>query len=163
MKYLTPFLFKFFMNVYPPLFFGRTRITKVSKDFGTVEVVAKRSFLNKNWAGTIFGGTIFSAADPFHAMMYRIILNKRHNIDVRVWLKHADITYKRPADTNLYYSFVVTDEDAIKAKEAVLENGRYFITHKVEACNKKGEVCAIINLTTYIGKRLPYKPSSSKQ
>lgn len=161
-KKVTPGLFKFFMNLYPPFLFGRIRVQKVSKDFSRVTVVARRSVLNKNWAGTIFGGTIFSAGDPFHAMMYRIAIAKRYDVDVRVWLKHADITYKRPADTDLFYDIHISDEDVLKAKDAVIENGRYFITHAIEARNKKGEVCAVMNYTTYIGKRIPYKPSSGR-
>ena len=144
-------IFKFFMNLYPPLLANRVKIKYVSKDFKELKLVVKKSLFNKNLAGTIFGGTIFSAADPFHAVMYWQIFAHEYNMNVRVWLKSADISYKRPSETNLYYHFKITDADIAKAKNALDERGRYFVTHTIDAKNKVGEICATINLTTYIG------------
>lgn len=139
------------MNLYPPLLANRVRIKHVSKDFKELKLVVKKSIFNRNLAGTIFGGTIFSAADPFHAVMYWQIFAHEYNMNVRVWLKAADISYKRPSETNLYYHFEITDNDIAKAKKALDSRGRYFVTHTIDAKNKVGEICATINLTTYIG------------
>lgn len=144
-------VFKFFMNLYPPLLVNRARIKHVAEDFSELKLVLKKSIFNKNLAGTIFGGSIFSAADPFHAVMYWQIFAHRYNMNVRVWLKSADISYKRPSETDLFYHFIITDEEVKKAKNALAEKGRYFVAHTVEAKNKKGEICAVVNLTTYIG------------
>lgn len=151
MKLISAGVFKFIMNLYPPLLANRIRIKYVSKDFKELKLVVKKSLFNRNLAGTIFGGTIFSAADPFHAAMYWQIFAHEYNMNVRVWLKAADISYKRPSETNLYYHFEITDEDVKKAKNALDERGRFFVTHSVNAKNKAGEICATINLTTYIG------------
>ena len=67
---MTPRSFKWLMNLYPPLFFNRIRVVRVSKNFKEVDVVIKKSLLNKNIQGTIFGGTLFSAADPYYTRMY---------------------------------------------------------------------------------------------
>ena len=142
------------MNLYPPLLANRVRIKYVSKDFKELKLVVKKSIFNRNLAGTIFGGTIFSAADPFHAVMYWQIFAHQYNMNVRVWLKAADISYKRPSESNLYYHFIISDEDVAKAKKALDERGRYFVTHTINATNKQDEICAVINLTTYIGLKV---------
>lgn len=144
-------IFKFFMNLYPPLLVNRARIKYVAQDYSELIVILKKSIINRNMAGTIFGGSIFSAADPFHAVMYWQIFAKRYNMNVRVWLKSAEISYKRPSETDLTYQFIISDEDVEKAKKNLDEKGRYFVTHTVDAKNKKNEVCAVVNLTTYIG------------
>jgi acyl-coenzyme A thioesterase PaaI-like protein len=145
-------IFKLMMNLYPPFLFGRVRIQKVSKDYKNVEVCIKKSLLNKNLSGTLFGGTLFSAADPFYALMYWQNFAHQFNWKVRVWLKSAEIKYKKPAVGNMYLQFILSQE-AIEAAKADLEiQGKHNQNHEVLIKNKAGEVCAVVNLVTYVGK-----------
>jgi hypothetical protein len=89
--------------------------------------------------GTIFGGSLFSAADPFYAIMYWQIF-ERKGMKVLTWLKTAQIQYLRPANEKLYIDFKLTDEDIEEAIAALMEHGRYKKTHDIQFVNSKGEV-----------------------
>lgn len=139
------------MGLYPPFLFGRVRVKEVSDDFMYIKVCAKRSLLNNNLSGTMFGGTLFSAADPFFALMYWQVFAHRYDRKVKVWLKSAEIKYKKPAIGNITLEFRLTEEDILKAKQDLENKGKHNQTHEVFLKNVKGEVCAVVNAVTYVG------------
>jgi acyl-coenzyme A thioesterase PaaI-like protein len=148
---ISPFLFKIMMGLYPPFLFGRVRVKEVSPDYMMIKVCVKRSFLNNNLSGTMFGGTLFSAADPFFALMYWQVFAHRYQQKVKVWLKSAEIKYKKPSVGNIYLEFRLEEEDILKAKADLDIIGKHSQSHEVLLKNKKGEVCAIVNAVTYVG------------
>jgi hypothetical protein len=62
----------------------------------------QRAFLNRNYNHTIFGGTIFSASDPFYALLFDQVLQRR-GLKCRVWLKRAEIKYLKPGTSSLHF------------------------------------------------------------
>ena len=112
-KKLTPKNAKWILNLYPPFLFNRIRIQSISSDFTDVKVIIKKSIWNKNLAGTIFGGTLFSAADPFIAVMYWQIFDIRFHKKIIVWLKSAEIHYKIPADSAISLHFKIDEEESV--------------------------------------------------
>jgi len=146
---MSPFWSKALMNLYPPLLVNRVVIQRISSDFKEVDVVVKKSLLNRNLNRSIFGGSIFSAADPFHALMYWKALRSR-KISCNVWLKSASIRYRKPAETNLYYRFRITEEDILHAIDGLKKEGRYQYEHYVEAIDRNGQVCAEIHACVYL-------------
>ena len=148
---VSPFLFKLMMGLYPPFFFGRVRVKEVSADFMHIKVCVKRSILNNNLSGTMFGGTLFSSADPFYALMYWQVFAHRYNRKVKVCLKSAEIKYKRPAIGNIYLHFDLSEEHILQAKEDLDTKGKHNQSHEVLLKNEKGEVCAVVNAVTYVG------------
>ena len=140
---------QFILNIFPPLFFNRIILKKVSEDYTYMKVKIRRSILNINFHKTIFGGTIFSAFDPFFPTMYYNIFAKK-NRKLEIWLKSANIKYKRPATTHLFLEFKI-EKDDIKTAELELDsNGKYEKWHKVEAINKNGIVCAKAEMLVYL-------------
>ena len=102
-----------------------------------------------NFHKTIFGGSIFSACDPyFPTMYYHIFANK--NRKLIIWLKSAEIQYLRPADSSLKLHFKITEEDILLAEKTLDENSKFEIWHTVEAINKKGIVCAKAKMQVYL-------------
>ena len=63
-----------------------------------MNVSLKRSFTNINYYKSIFGGSIFSACDPFFPIMYYHIFKEKKLI---VWTKSAEIQYLSPAKSSL--------------------------------------------------------------
>lgn len=149
---ISAFLFKWSMRLYPPFFFMRIKVKEVSKDFKYIKVEIAKSIFNKNLSGTMFGGTLFAASDPFFALMYWQNFAHQYNMKVRVWLKSAEIKYKKPAIGKIYIDFKLTQEDVEQAKKDLAEFGKHNKTHQVELKNKKNEVCAVVDLVTYVGK-----------
>ncbi len=132
------------MNFYPPLLVSRVVVKSVSADFQRVSVVVKKSILNRNLHGTIFGGSIFSSADPFHALMYWQVLKKR-GLNVQVWLKRAEIQYIKPGNTDLFVEFVLDDADVDAAVKSVQEFGKADRQHETRIFNAHRELVAIVN------------------
>ncbi len=55
---------KWALRFYPPLLFQRIWVIRFEKDFKGVSVKINKSLINNNYNNSIFGGTIFAAADP---------------------------------------------------------------------------------------------------
>ena len=143
------FAIKFVLNIFPPLLFNRIVLKEISDDFMQMRVVIRRALCNINFHKTIFGGSIFSAFDPyFPTMYYNIFANK--NRKIIIWLKSAEIQYLRPADTSLKLHFKITKEDVLLAEKSLDENGKFEIWHDVEAISKKGIVCAKAKMLVYL-------------
>ena len=71
-----------------------------------VKVRIRHSIINKNFHRTIFGGTIFSAIDPYFPIMYWQIFSHK-KLPIEVWIKKAEISYKNPAETDLHLIFIL--------------------------------------------------------
>ena len=142
-------ILRFILNIFPPLFFNRIVLKKVSEDYTEFKVVLRKSILNMNFHKTIFGGTIFSAFDPYFPTMYYNIFQQK-NRKLEIWLKSANIKYKRPANTDLHITFTVSAEDIIEAENALNKVGKFEKWHTVQAINTKGVVCAEAEMLVYL-------------
>ena len=140
---------QFVLNIFPPLLFNRIVLKEISDDFMQMRVVIRRALFNINFHKTIFGGTIFSACDPYFPTMYYHIFAKK-NRKLIIWLKSAEIQYLRPADTSLKLHFIITKEDVLLAEKTLDEKGKFEIWHDVEAISKKGIVCAKAKMLVYL-------------
>ena len=137
------------MRFYPPLFFQRIWVKKFHKDFKGVEVKIAKSLVNSNYNNSIFGGTIFSASDPFYALLFDQVLIRR-GFKIRVWLKSAQINYLKPGRTNLYFKIELTEEDIAEAETALKTGGKFVKAFPMEITGANGEICASVINEVYI-------------
>jgi hypothetical protein len=140
---------KWVTRLYPPLLFQRIWVKKFDKDFRGVEVRIAKSLLNANYNKSIFGGTIFSASDPFYAVLFDQIL-QRKGFKVRVWLKSAQISYLKPGRTPLHFSINLSEEEVNEACEALSTVGKFIKSYQIEIYNTEGKVCALVTNEIYI-------------
>lgn len=140
---------KLFLNAYPPFLFNRIKILSISKGYRACRVRIKKSFLNRNMNGTIFGGSLFSASDPFYAILYWQIF-ERKGYKVQTWLKSAEIHYMRPADQDLYLDFQITEDHINNAEESLNTIGKYKFTHEVKYKSKDGDVYVLSKTEVYV-------------
>lgn len=145
---------KFLLNLFPPLLFSRVRLKSITPGFRQITVLVRKSILNRNFEKSIFGGTIFSAADPFYALMYWQIF-AHEGIKSQVWLKRAEIQYRKPATSHLKLVFAVSEEELNTVRTELLSTGRAECWHTVNATDESGELCAEIR--TLIHLRLQAK------
>ncbi len=107
--------FRTFMNWYPMFFGTGGKILFWSGDSMDVQVRLRRNIWTYNYVGTIFGGSMFSASDPFYMLMlYRILGNQ-----YVVWDKAAKIRFRKPGRTTLYARFLLTDADLAEIRQEV--------------------------------------------
>lgn len=151
---------KWVMRLYPPFFFQRIWVRRFHKGFRGVDVKINRSLLNRNYNASIFGGTIFAAADPFYALIFDQIF-QRKGFNTVVWLKSASIQYMKPARSALYFNITI-DAVEIDAAEAALKNsGKFIKTYPISIVDKHGETCAIMQNEVYI-KDIQYSAEKQK-
>jgi hypothetical protein len=140
---------KWVLCLYPPLLFQRIWIRKFHKGFRGVDVKINKSLFNKNYNGSIFGGTIYAATDPFYAILFDQLL-QRQGFRVRVWLKSASIQYLKPGRSHLYFTIIITDEMLNDAITALNTGGKFVMAYPMEVTNSAGELCATILNEVYI-------------
>lgn len=140
---------KWALRFYPPLFFQRIWIKSFETGFTGVEVKIAKSILNSNYNRSIFGGTIFSAADPFYAILFDQIF-KRRGFKTRVWLKSAHINYLKPGHSNLYFKIQLSETEIEEAIATLKISGKYIKTFPMEITNSKGVVCATVLNEVYV-------------
>lgn len=128
-------LLKWAMRFYPPLFFQRIWVQRFHKDFRGVDVKINQSFFNKNYNSSIFGGTIFSATDPFYAILFDQIFQRKGYTNL-IWLKSAEIQYLKPAKKDLFFTIKISEEEIIKAEKHLLQEGKHIASFNIELFDK---------------------------
>lgn len=142
-------MLKWAMRFYPPLFFQRIWVIKFDKGFTGVHVKISKSFLNINYNRTIFGGTIFSASDPFFALLFDQVLQRR-GLKCRVWLKSAEIKYLKPGKSSLYFTISLSEEQIIEAETTLNTVGKFIKAYPMNIFNSEGVLCATVINEIYI-------------
>lgn len=150
---------KWALSLYPPLLFQRIWVKKFHKDFRGVDVKISNSFMNRNYNGSIFGGTIYAATDPFYAILFDQIM-QRKGYKCRVWLKSAAIQYLKPGLSNLYFKIVITDEMIAEAEQALNTYGKFIKAYPMELFNSQGELCATVSNEVYLRIKFPGEKQS---
>ncbi|WP_394129133.1 DUF4442 domain-containing protein [Shewanella maritima] len=147
-------LFKYGFNWLPMYRRSTGRITKVSKDLHKVEMRLPISYRNRNYVGSIFGGSMFSAVDPIPMVQLINILDNQYI----VWDKSAEIAFKAPAREELYADFVYTDSELQDIIERVESEKEINIIKLTQLTNKdKSKVYCEVSKTIYISTKQHYK------
>jgi hypothetical protein len=142
-------ILKWVMRLYPPMFFQRIWVKKIHTGFKGIDVKINRSLFTTNFGKSIFGGTIFSATDPFYALLFGQLM-KRKGFRVTVWLKSAQINYLKPGRTNLYFTIQITDEMITEVETALQKNGKFIKAYPIDIFDRSGQRCATAINEVYI-------------
>ncbi|WP_255168466.1 DUF4442 domain-containing protein [Natrononativus amylolyticus] len=139
-------LYRIGFNLFPAYRGTGGRVTYVAPDWQEVRVKLPLSWRTRNYVGTIFGGSIYGAVDPFYMMM----LLKSLGDGYVVWDKEAEIRFKKPGRETLYATFTITDEElaAIRAELETSESVDRVYT--VDLVDAEGVVHATVRKTVYV-------------
>jgi hypothetical protein len=137
------------MRLYPPLLFQRIWVRRFESGFSGVDVVIVKSFMNKNYNKSIFGGTIFTATDPFYAILFDQVLQRR-GLKCRVWLKSAQISYLKPGRTNLSFRIHLSETEIKEAEEVLHTHGKFVKSFPIDLYDTNGVLCASVQNEVYI-------------
>lgn len=151
---------KWLMRIYPPMLFQRIWVKKIYPNFKGIDVKINRSIFTTNLGKSTFGGTIFSATDPFYALLFGQIMQHR-GLKVTVWLKSAQINYLKPGRTDLHYSLHISDEMIHEAEKVLLQEGKFIKAYPIEIVDNTGELCVTALNEIYI-RNLNYRYSLKK-
>lgn len=147
-----PIFVRLMLNFFPPLFFNRIKVIYLSTDFKKMTVQVRHSLWNRNLNKSIFGGTIFSAGDPFFAIMYWQYF-EHQGMKTEAWLKEATIRYKKPATSKLIIHYELTDQELKTATDTLLSEGKCQQVHTISVKDVHREEVASIRTVSYLKLR----------
>ncbi len=145
--------FRQFMNWYPMYFGTGGKILFWSGDSREVHLRLRRNIWTYNYVGTIFGGSMFAASDPFYMLMLLKILGKQYVI----WDKSASIRFRKPGRQTLYARFELTDEQIQSIRQEVATNHQTEQTFTLQWLDKDGVVHAELDRLCYIADKGHYE------
>lgn len=147
-------MFKYGFNLSPMYRRSTARITSVSEDLHTIKIKIPLSYKNRNYVGSIFGGSLFAAVDPIPMIQLMYILKE----EFIVWDKSAQILFKRPARENMYATFEFTKEEIASIRQKVQENQEIEYPKITQITDKSGTtVYCEVHKTIYIAEKEFYK------
>jgi len=152
-------IYKYGFNLSPMYRRSTGRIIEVSDDLHYVKIKIPLNWKNRNYVGTIFGGSMLSATDPIYMIQLMNILGE----DYIVWDKAASIKYKRPGKDTIYCEFKFTKEDIENIKTQVNQKGEIDLIKTPHLVDKQGKVIAELSKTIYIANKAFYKEKRKKK
>jgi acyl-coenzyme A thioesterase PaaI-like protein len=136
-------------NLFPAFRGTGGRITYIAGDWSVVRVKVPLSWRTRNYVGTIFGGSMYAAADP----IYMIMLIKQLGHDYTVWDKGAQIRFHKPGRTTLYAQFEIGQDEIAQIREALQSQPKVDREYTVALLDRSGEIHATIQKTIHIRRR----------
>ena len=147
-------LFRYGFNLSPMYRRSTGRVIAASKDLMHIRIKIPISYKNRNYANSIFGGSMFSAVDPIPMVQLLNILSN----DYVVWDKSAKIVFKRPARENLYAEFNYSLDEIAEIKSRVEKEKEIEILKTTRLTNKEGSIIYCeVSKTIYVAEKSFYK------
>jgi hypothetical protein len=125
------------------------RLKYIAEDWSEVRLELPLSWRTRNYVGTIFGGSLYSAVDP----IYMLMLIHRLGPEFIVWDKAACIQFKKPGRETLHARFVVGDEELAAIRSALETQRSIDRTYIIDLMDGSGTVCTTVEKIIYIRRR----------
>lgn len=146
---LSPFFFRILLNFWPCIRGTGGRVTHISSDVRELDVKLSLTWRTRNRVGTIFGGSLYAAVDPFYMIMLMEILGR----DFVVWDKGATIRFRKPGKETLYARFRLPQEFTDDLRRRVLDRGEITFEREVQFVSASGSVHAEITKSLYVATK----------
>lgn len=135
------------------------KLIDVSDDLHKVVITLSLNWKNKNYVGSIFGGSMLAATDPIYLIQLIQILGD----DYVVWDKAVTARYKRPAKSRIYGTFLFSEEEIKDIKNKIAESHEIDITKTMNLIDEKQQIIATFSKTLYIADKQFYKEKLKKR
>ena len=122
------------------------RVTHIEDDWSEIRLKLPLSWRTRNIVGTIFGGSLYSAVDPF----YMVMLMRRLSEEYVVWDKAASIRFRKPATETLYATFEMSDEEVRSIETALSDRESIDREYTVDLVDSEGVVYATVEKTVHV-------------
>ncbi|MDQ3219775.1 MAG: DUF4442 domain-containing protein [Acidobacteriota bacterium] len=142
-------LFRWKFNLFPAYRGSGGRVTYISDDFMEIRVKIPLWRRTRNYVGTIYGGSMYSAIDPIYMLMLIQILGP----DYIVWDKAAKIRFRKPGKDTLYAHFLLTQHEIQEIKHLANTEKSVDRIYNLKLVDNPGKVYAQIEKTLYIKKK----------
>ncbi len=127
------------------------RLKYIAEDWSEVRLELPLSWRTRNYVGTIFGGSLYSAVDP----IYMLMLIRRLGPAFVVWDKAASIQFKKPGRETLHARFVIGDDELAAIRSALASQRSVDRAYVIELVDGSGTVCTTVEKIIHIRRRDP--------
>ncbi len=128
-------------------------IQYIASDWREVRLSLRRNAFTYNYVGTIFGGSLFAASDPFLMVMLYNVLGKEKYV---VWDKAAKIRFVRPGKTKLIMVLKLEESLIAAIKATVANEHKWTGWLSVLWLEPSGAVVAEIDRELYVADKTWY-------
>jgi acyl-coenzyme A thioesterase PaaI-like protein len=142
-------LYRWGFNLFPAYRGSGGWVTFIAADWQEVHIRLPLSWQTRNLVGTIFGGSIYAAVDPFYMMMLMRNLGPAYT----VWDKAASIRFRKPGVSTLYARFLIDEAELGAIRQELTQAASIDRVYRVELKDLDGLARAIIEKTVYIAGR----------
>lgn len=149
----TSTIYKYGFNWSPMYRRTTAKLIEVSDDLHYVKIRLKLNWKNRNYAGSLFGGSMLAATDPIYMIQLIQILGN----DYVVWDKAVEARYKKPAKSTIYGEFIFTPEEISAIKDLISKDQKTDIIKTMSLVDDKENIIATFKKTIYIANKAFYK------
>ena len=145
-------LLRWKFNLFPSYRGSGARVTYIDANLREVRVRLPLNWRTRNLNGTIYGGSIYAAVDPVHAVMLVSLLGPQRYV---AWTKEAVIRFKRQARTDLTARFLLSTGEVESVRAEVERDGRVERRYSVDLVDAEERVCATCDIVVHLHPRRP--------
>jgi acyl-coenzyme A thioesterase PaaI-like protein len=142
-------LFRWAFNLWPCYWGTGARVTHIAADWREVRVRLPLSWRTRNYVGTIFGGSLYAAIDPF----YMIMLMKNLGPGFVVWDKAASIRFRKPGRGTLFAVFRLDGRELEEIRQLLREQPKVDRTYTVQLLDAEGILHAEVQKTIHLSSQ----------
>jgi len=150
---VSPRLLRWGMNFWPPFRGAGIRVRSIAADWSEATVELRARWLNRNYVGTHFGGSLFAMTDPFYALLLMHRLGERY----LVWDQAASIEFVAPGRGTVSASFVLAEERVAAIRTQAASGDKVLPEFEVEIRDRAGELVARVRKTLYVRLKPKYR------
>ena len=121
-------LFRWGFNLWPCFRGTGARVAFIASDWREVRVRLPLSWRTRNYVGTIFGGSLYAAVDPF----FMIMLMKNLGPGFVVWDKAAAIRFRKPGRDTLSATFRLDEAELTEIRRLLQEQPKVDRTYAIQ-------------------------------
>ncbi len=136
-------------NLWPCYRGTGARVTFIAGDWREVRVRLPLSWRTRNYVGTIFGGSLYAAVDPF----FMIMLMKNLGPEYLVWDKAATIRFRKPGRSPLSASFRLDEVELTDIRRLLLELPKVDRSYTIQLVDAAGVSHAEVEKVIHISLR----------
>lgn len=142
-------LLRWRFNWYPAWRNSGARVIHLAEDLLEVRIRLPLNRHTRNLHGTIYGGAIYAAVDPMHAVLLAYHLGP----DFYVWMKSARIEFRRPGRSALFATARLTHPELAEIRAALVHESKIDREFSLTLADAAGEVSARVFFTIHLKRR----------
>lgn len=136
-------------RLWPPFLFAGIRVEAIASDWSHARVRLKRTWYNRNFVGTHFGGSLFAMTDPF----WMILVLQSLGHDYIVWDRRSEIEFVAPGREDVLAEFRIDPAMIDEIRAATAEGNKYLRWFETDVCTTGGEIIARVRKQIYVRKK----------